>query len=704
MVQCAAEVADHVSLTPRMVALLSALLLFTLSVPALGQSANDCLTCHAQRSLIMTKHGRAVSLFVDGGAFKNSVHAPFSCVDCHTGFKPFEFPHAKNIGPVQCGPCHDIRGYDASVHGKTACKSCHGTHDMLSPENPESITNRLHVSSACGACHVQEQQGFLTSAHGIALVPGRGRAPSCVDCHGAHDILPIESAQSHISRANEPGICLKCHLDDPEVRKQVGVSSAFIAGYSTSVHGIALAAGNLKSATCSDCHGAHDLKSSNDRASRVNKWNIAETCSRCHPEIAKIYDESIHGKALKRGIADAPTCTDCHGEHQIYAPEDPRSRVARKNVSEQVCANCHNSVKLNQKYGIPTGRFNSFYDSYHGLASRAGSVEVANCASCHGVHNIKPSSDPTSTINENNLAATCGHCHPGANRNFARGAVHIIRGRVSGGGILNWIRGIYIVLIVVVIGAMFLHNFFDFLKKTRHHLAVRRGKVAPRHYGSAQFVRMTLNERIQHAVMFVSFILLALTGFMLRYPDSWWVIPIRQMSDRFFEVRSIMHRIAGVVMITISLFHLFYINFTKRGKQFVADVLPKWKDVGDIWKNLRYITGFSRSKPHFDRFGYIEKVEYWALVWGVIIMATTGIILWFDNYFIGLLTKLGWDVARTVHFYEACLATLAILVWHFYFVLFNPDVYPMSTVWLTGKISEEEMAEEHPLELSRIKR
>jgi cytochrome b subunit of formate dehydrogenase len=213
---------------------------------------------------------------------------------------------------------------------------------------------------------------------------------------------------------------------------------------------------------------------------------------------------------------------------------------------------------------------------------------------------------------------------------------------------------------------------------------------------------MTLNERFQHAVMLTSFIILVVTGFMLRFPDAWWVAPLRQISERFFAVRSISHRIAGVAMIAISVYHLFYLFVTKRGRKLGIDMLPKWKDIRDVWGNLRYLLRLSKDKPLFDRFGYIEKAEYWALVWGVIIMAGTGIIMWFDNYFMGLLTKLGWDISRSIHFYEACLATLAILVWHFYFVIFNPDVYPMSTAWLTGKISEGEMAEEHPLELERI--
>jgi cytochrome b subunit of formate dehydrogenase len=119
---------------------------------------------------------------------------------------------------------------------------------------------------------------------------------------------------------------------------------------------------------------------------------------------------------------------------------------------------------------------------------------------------------------------------------------------------------------------------------------------------------------------------------------------------------------------------------------------------------VKYNLGLSPSKPKFGRFSYVEKAEYWALIWGTFVMAATGFILWFDNTFIGLLTKLGWDVARTIHYYEACLATLAIIVWHFYFVIFNPDTYPLNLAFWKGTLTEEEMVEEHPLELEEIQR
>jgi len=120
--------------------------------------------------------------------------------------------------------------------------------------------------------------------------------------------------------------------------------------------------------------------------------NIAGTCGRCHSEVRKLMWKAHMGKPF-RGKCRFADLYKLSWDHHIYAAQDPRSAVSRANVAEKVCANCHNSVRLSQKYGIASDRFASFVDSYHGLASKGGSLAVANCASCHGVHNIKPSSD-----------------------------------------------------------------------------------------------------------------------------------------------------------------------------------------------------------------------------------------------------------------------------------------------------------------------
>ena len=147
---------------------------------------------------------------------------------------------------------------------------------------------------------------------------------------------------------------------------------------------------------------------------------------------------------------------------------------------------------------------------------------------------------------------------------------------------------------------------------------------------------------------------------MLRYPDAWWVASIRALSDEVFDLRGLVHRMAAVAMILAALYHIYYVLFIPRGKELIRDLMPRFQDLLDARDILKYNLGITSEKPRFGRFSYIEKSEYWALVWGTVVMGATGFIMWFDNTFIGLLTKLGYDVARLIHFYEAWLATLAI--------------------------------------------
>jgi cytochrome b subunit of formate dehydrogenase len=258
-------------------------------------------------------------------------------------------------------------------------------------------------------------------------------------------------------------------------------------------------------------------------------------------------------------------------------------------------------------------------------------------------------------------------------------------------------------MIVSIIGAMLLHNILDFVKKAKIKKLKQMGYIIPEKHSHALYLRMDVNERIQHLLFTISFIILVVTGFMLQFPTSWWVSHIRSAVENAFDYRSLLHRIAAVIMIGTSLYHIYYILFTARGKQLIRDLLPKRQDFIDAVGIAKFNLGLSKEKPKLDRFSYIEKAEYWALIWGTIIMSATGFVMWFDNTFIGLFTLLGWEIARTIHYYEAWLATLAIVVWHFYFVIFNPDIYPMNTSWITGELTEEEMAEEHPAELERIK-
>ena len=292
-------------------------------------------------------------------------------------------------------------------------------------------------------------------------------------------------------------------------------------------------------------------------------------------------------------------------------------------------------------------------------------------------------------INTNHLVATCGSCHPGADKMFVSGKIHediSAAGNASdlGGHINRWVRRIYLALIFVVVGAMFVHNALLFHKKVAAHIAASGRPV----------LRMSLSHRWQHGVLALSFITLAITGFALKFPDS----GLAAMLGSSEPVRRWIHRIAGIVLLLVGLYHLIHILATKEGRRLVRDLFPVKKDLADIWQAVRYLTGHSNEKPKIGRFGYAEKMEYWAVLWGTIIMGATGLMIWFKLDVTRFLPRWIVDVALTIHYYEAVLACLAIVVWHFYHVIFDPDVYPLNTACWNGRVSEEWQKHEHPLD------
>jgi cytochrome b subunit of formate dehydrogenase len=219
-----------------------------------------------------------------------------------------------------------------------------------------------------------------------------------------------------------------------------------------------------------------------------------------------------------------------------------------------------------------------------------------------------------------------------------------------------------------------------------------------------KYLRMTLNERMQHLNLAVNFTLLVITGFALSYSTAFWVAPITDV-PMGMTFRGFLHRLCGVATIFLGGYHLLYLAFTKRGRGIVKDMIPGLKDGIDLWETLKNNLFINRPAKELKmpRFNFREKLEYLGLIWGTIVMTVTGFILWFKTEWLQFFPMWSWDVARAIHFYEAILATLTIIVWHFYSVVFNPDVYPMSWAWITGDLTEHEMVLEHGAELEKIK-
>ncbi len=502
----------------------------------------------------------------------------------------------------------------------------------------------------CAQCH-EEGKKFDPQA-------GAHTALSCGTCHEKHEEYP------HAAKLAKPA-CSNCHAD-------IGREEA------KGVHGLERTRGNAGAPDCAVCHGsAHEALKPRTQAFRTG---VPATCGMCHDEVAKQFAASVHGRALARGVPQAPLCTDCHGEHSIQKHSSSASPASPGQVRE-TCGGCHSDLRLARKFGLPADRVLSFDASFHGLAAKAGSQTVANCASCHGVHNILPSSDRNSTIHPANLPTTCGRCHTGAGQRFAIGAVHLAEGRNESTA-LRWVRQFYLLAIPLVIGLMFLHNAGDWVRKAAR---MRFSASPPAAAFDTQYeVRMLGFERIEHALLGSSFIILAWTGFALKYPDHFWAAPLT-MWETSWPVRSYVHRAAAIVCTVVSVLHLFSLWVSPDLRRHWMSLLPRWADIIEGSRRFLYNLGILSAPPPRSPHSYVEKAEYWAVVWGEAVMILSGVMLWANNLVMRWLPKDALDIATSIHYYEAVLATLAIVVWHFYFVIFDPDVYPMDTAWLTGK-------------------
>jgi formate dehydrogenase gamma subunit len=559
--------------------------------------------------------------------------------------------------------------------------------------------SRRAVGLIAGVCVAMAAMNFATSAAQVL------KDSDCLDCHddktlsktganGKKISLFVDKARLAAS-VHRTNTCASCHADltakhpdDNRPAQKVDCArchSQQTESYGASVHGVAAKAGRADAAVCQDCHDSHDILPASSPSSPLYFSRQGETCGGCHEQEAHQVAVSVHGQATAAGKREAPTCTDCHSEHRIEAVKD----ISSLQISTEVCSKCHASQRLNTKFNLPQDRVKTFFESYHGLASQYGSTLAANCGSCHGAHQILPSTDPRSTINHAHLVETCGKCHPGANEKFAFGKIHVDLSAANASAdfaaqINWWVRRLYLALIFGVIGAMLVHNALVFYRKVAAHL---RSSGRP-------VLRMSLAQRWQHAVLALSFIMLAVTGFALKFPES-WLARAMGSSEPF---RRWTHRIAGLVLLLVGLYHIIYLLASKEGRRLVKDLFPVKKDIQDVLAALRYLTGRSPNKPAIGRFGYAEKMEYWAVVWGTIIMGVSGLMIWFKIDVTRFLPRWAVDVALTIHYYEAVLACLAIVVWHFYHVIFDPDVYPLNLACWDGKVSRHWQEEEHPLD------
>jgi len=394
-------------------------------------------------------------------------------------------------------------------------------------------------------------------------------------------------------------------------------------------------------------------------------------CLECHDDVSARIEAGVHGRA---GL----TCIDCHAGLKGAADFPHPVRLNKAD-----CLSCH------------TQRSQDSERSFHRPGRAAEGRPVLDCAGCHGRHDIRGAGDPQSRIHPDRLAETCGRCHDKEAGYFARIKIHD-RGDAEA-QILRVVEAFFIILIAALVLGFFFFVLADVLGG--RSLATAQVPVSPFISEDESFERMSLGERVQHGAVIIAFVLLAVTGVPLLFH-------LGQISGRLTEagsgidLRGFVHRAAAVMLVAAAAAHIVSAAFTRRGRQMFHDMRPRIKDFRDAVQAFAYGLCLRRTPPLFDRYSFLEKFEYWSLVWGTLIMTVTGIFMWRVGLGLAVLPPWALSLCVYVHGYEAVLAVLAVLI-HVYH---RGRTSPMNRVWLNGTTTGRELRLRHPLDYQRIHR
>ncbi|GAB4246632.1 MAG: hypothetical protein Kow00109_22720 [Acidobacteriota bacterium] len=662
--------------------------------------ARTCMRCHARIEEVHVK-------VIEGRLWEEEPHKIPACIDCHQPHKIRRTPVSpERVANRECLQCHgdpnlavtrdgrrvslfiDEAQYAASSHANTACAQCHTEVSSALKRPCAAIQNRVD----CAVCHAEVVQEWQESAHGRFAAEGDPAAPTCRTCHDPHYTLSSRLPTSPTFPRNVPQLCGQCHKAGGQAAVRIRSDIPDIVdSYVHSVHGRGvLEAGLVVSATCADCHTAHHELPKTDPRSSVHPRKLADTCGTCHKGIEEEFKTSIHWPGNgARDLERLPTCEDCHTSHQIQRTDV----VGFRQMMIEQCGRCHEPEA------------ETYFETVHGKVSRLGEEGAAKCYDCHGTHNILPPEDPRSTLSHDNVVQTCATCHPGAHRQFAGYLTHATHHDPEKYPYLYYAFVFMTALLIGTLSFFVLHTLLWLwrLWRTREIWRVHRAAPKERFY-----VRFNLVQRLMHAVMIVSFFTLAITGMALKFSYAGWAVLVAQALGGF-AVTSVLHRGAAVVLMALFGFHVYQLVRCKRrsGKSwlefiFAPDSLMfNLEDLRQFWASVKWFFG-KGERPKFGRWTYWEKFDYFAVFWGVFVIGSTGLILWFPEFFTRFLP--GWtiNVATIVHSDEALLAVAFIFTIHFFNTHFRPDKFPMDPVIFTGRVPLEELQHDKPAEYEAL--
>lgn len=597
---------------------------------------------------------------------------------------------ASAVENEDCLDCHgtetpviDAELFTTTIHGQNdlACTDCHGDFDEDRHPDQDMAT------VTCGDCHDDKLADYELSAHGKGLAAGMDDVPRCQDCHGTHNIFPPEDHRSQIYPLNVVETCGRCHSDQLMAEKHaIDVPDPY-QKYLTSSHGRGLIkSGLLVSAVCNDCHGAHKILPHEDPDSKINYRNIPETCGVCHAGVLAEYKDSIHGQVFTAGGEEGPVCVNCHQSHSVTRVTDEKWKMG---IVEE-CGNCHEEL------------IETYWETYHGQVNALGYSKSARCSDCHGSHNILPPDDPDSTLSAANRVQTCKKCHEGANEKFTAYLAHGDHNDRANYPFLFYTYWAMIGLLAQTFAFFGLHTFLWLIRSLKEKHRRPPIKITE----EKMYWRFNLYDRATHFLIIVSFLGLAMTGLPLKFSHTPWAEFLARYLGGF-ETAGFMHRFLAIITFGYAAMHLGKIFLkTVRGEKGLFygpdSMVPNLKDLADITGHFKWFLGLG-ERPKFDRWTYWEKFDYWAVFWGINIIGSSGLLLWFPTFFSNLLPGWVFNIAMIIHSDEALLATGFIFSIHFFNSHLRPEKFPMDFVIFTGRITLEELQHERPEEYTRMK-
>jgi cytochrome b subunit of formate dehydrogenase len=613
--------------------------------------------------------------------------APSFAADEATAVAPEPAAAAAAAGAVEkipnekCFKCHDDAEYESDAGASIA---------VLAAQYGAGAHKRVD----CVECHTDA----LTTKHPRNNL-GKVTFEPCLECH-EDEITPFKDSVHARVKGGEPATCQGCHGSvhtTPRSKDPNAPMSAvnqltncgqchkdMMEGYLGSVHARALFRPDTSSApSCSDCHGSHDIQRHSSKGARTSHAKSPETCGSCHEGILKVWTDSAHGKLWNEG-KDGPVCATCHQAHSI---QDPTTLTSREGMPHE-CGNCHDAL------------VKSFHDSFHGKSTDVGRKAAATCSDCHTPHQNLPASGLRSTLNPANLADTCGAagCHQGkVNASFLTFDPHT---EPMDADRNPWVHYIYLFMTLLLLGVFGFFGLHALLWLQRTLVGRLRGEFKVHHQGSGPYVRRFRSSQMwMHVTIILSFLL-------LKFATAPWAPGLMKILGGP-EVASWLHRFAAIVTFGYFAWHLAMlfrdIVFRKRKGYFWGwrSMTPNLKDVQDMWTNVKYFL-YMGPRPELDRWSYWEKFDYLAVFWGVGMIGVSGLMLWFPDFFTKFLPGWALNAAYIIHSDEALLATGFIFLFHFFHTHLRPESFPMDTVIFTGSMPLERFREERPLEYARM--